>query len=102
MQEMPWLNTHLGSIDDAIALIRRYTWDIRIIESSGRWYVQDGPQTVIFVADSKEVVDVFLYGLGLAYACLPEHLSGKLERELKQWYKEHLGAIPPDEKIPPK
>jgi hypothetical protein len=53
-------------------------------EHEGRWWVSSGDQAV-FVTDSREALDAFLYGLSLAYCALPDHIFQPLKQALKDW-----------------
>ena len=46
------------------------------------WQIGEKP---IFCTDSREAVDAFLYGLGLAYSVLPEPVFEQLKEEVKRW-----------------
>ena len=85
--KLVWLNTHIGNIDDAKDLINHFCWSLEITEQEEIWYVTTGDveKHVIFSADSRESVDTFLYGMGLAYAGIPGHLSNQLEKDIKAW-----------------
>ncbi len=71
MQELPYLKTHVGSIEDCITLANRFYWNITVIEKNGNWYVYGG-EKMMFGSDARESIDAFLYGLGLAYSTIPE------------------------------
>ena len=50
------------------------------------WQVWAGDgESLILQTDSKEAVDAFLYGLGLAYSVLPESVFEQLRAEVKLW-----------------
>jgi hypothetical protein len=90
MQTLDWLDTHIGSMKEAQALINRFCWNLKVVEKNGRWFVTTGSdeeKSVIFSADSREAVDSFLYGMALAYSGIPEHLSESLEQGIKDWIK---------------
>lgn len=78
MQEMRWMD-HIGSIDQGIELANRLYWGITVTDAAQKWFVKSGEKAV-FVADTKEAVDAFLYGLSLAYAVLPPDLFDTLAR----------------------
>ncbi len=88
MQTMNWLDTHLGSIDEAIKIINQFSWDITITEHNNMWHVMTGKaeQHTIFSADSREAVDAFLYGMGLAYICIPSPFFERLSKDIKDWH----------------
>jgi hypothetical protein len=90
MQTLNWLDSHIGTIEEAKELINRFCWNLRIIEANGRWHVTTGgdkEKTPIFTADSREAVDSFIYGMALAYAGIPEHLFKSLENDIQEWIK---------------
>jgi hypothetical protein len=93
MQEMPWLDTHLESIDEAIKLINQFAWNLSVVEHDQKWYVMTGDEEKhpIFMADSREAVDAFLYGMGLAYGCIPSPLFEKLAEDVQNWDKSLRG-----------
>ncbi len=78
-QEMPWLEDHVGSLEDGIELINRFHWFLSVVESKEgnieghHWFVLGGDQ-VLFSADTREAADAFLYGMALAYAVIPDYL----------------------------
>jgi hypothetical protein len=85
MQELVRIDL-LDSLDEGIALANQLYWDITIFqgEVDGLWYIQTG-EKVIFKTDSRESVDAFLYGLGLAYAVLPPQVFEQLREQLQKW-----------------
>ena len=85
--KLAWLDSHIGNIDDAKDLINRFCWSLEVAQKEGTWYVTtgDAEKHVIFSADSRESVDAFLYGMGLAYAGIPGHLFDQLEKDIKAW-----------------
>jgi hypothetical protein len=87
MQEMNWLESHIGSIDDAVKVIDQFIWEISIIQSDKRWYVCTGSQEkhVIFSADTRDAVDSFLYGMALALVGIPSPLFEKLVEDMAEW-----------------
>lgn len=89
MQTMDWLETHLGSIDEALEVINQFSWDITLAESDGKWYVMagKGEKHTIFSADSREAVDAFLYGLGLAYIGIPSPFFEQLATDVRVWHE---------------
>jgi hypothetical protein len=85
MQELFWLD-HLpdGTIESGIELANQLYWNITVKTNGQKWCVWGG-ESVIFCADSRETVDAFLYGLGLAYSVLPESVFEQLKEEVKRW-----------------
>ncbi len=88
MQTMDWLETHLGSIEEAVEVINQFSWDITLTEANGTWYVMTGKaeKHTIFSANSREAVDAFLYGMGLAYIGIPSPLFERLSTDVKEWH----------------
>lgn len=80
MQKMPYLETHVGSIENCITLIDRFYWNLTIAEKNGNWVVKGGEKP-IFASDSREAVDAFLYGMGLAYSTIPEDYIERFREE---------------------
>jgi hypothetical protein len=87
MQEMNWLESHIGAIDDAVKVINQFSWEISITQSDTRWYVSTGSQEkhVIFSADTRDAVDSFLYGMALALVGIPSPLFEKLVEDVAEW-----------------
>lgn len=86
MQQMKWLETHVGSLEDGVELINKFHWFLTIVEgkSGKQWFVKSG-ESVIFSADSREAVDAFLYGMALAYSGIPDPLFDRLVEATKHW-----------------
>jgi hypothetical protein len=85
MQEFLWLD-HLPNetIEGGIELANELYWNITLKEGGQQWCVWGGEKP-IFCTDSREAVDAFLYGLGLAYSVLPEPVFEQLKEEVKRW-----------------
>ena len=84
VQTLDWLESHIGSIDEAIELIRQFSWHLKVINQDNIWYVLDG-EAKIFSSPIRENVDAFLYGLALAYSVIPEPLYNQLKKDLANW-----------------
>lgn len=82
MQDLRWID-HIGSIDKGLERVNKLYWNITLLQGNGTWFVKSG-EKVIFVADNREAVDAFLYGLSLAYGVLPPHLFEALETGMKE------------------
>ena len=83
---MLWLDDHhihKGTLDGAIALANHLYWNIEVVEYPPYWFIYGG-EKVILKTDSKEAVNAFLYGIGLAYGCLPDEILERLRKDLKQ------------------
>lgn len=87
MQELPWLNQLPNeTLEGGIELANQLYWNIVVTKDQQHWYVAAGNgESLIFKADSREAVDAFLYGLGLAYSVLPEPAFEQLRQEVKRW-----------------
>ncbi|MDM8528867.1 hypothetical protein QUF58_11760 [Anaerolineales bacterium HSG24] len=86
-QKFLW-STHFPNetLEDGINLANQLYWHIKVSESEGVWQVWAGDgESLILQTDSKEAVDAFLYGLGLAYSVLPESVFEQLKAEVKRW-----------------
>lgn len=85
MHSMRWLDHLSGDgLQGGIDLANRLYWNITWREHEGRWFVYGG-EDLIYKADSRDAAEAFLYGLGLAYAVLPDEIFGRLEYEVKRW-----------------
>lgn len=76
-QTLNWLESHIGTIDDAEHIINAFHWFLTVEGINGQWTIRSG-EKVIFTADSRDAVDAFLYGMALSYKGLPPHLYAKL------------------------
>ena len=74
MQELTWLDTHIGSTERSTELINQFHWNISCTKSGQQWLVKAG-EKVILRTDSRESLDSFLYGMALAYSIVPENLK---------------------------
>jgi len=84
MSDMPWLKTHIGSIESGVELVNKFYWNLTIAKSEKKWYVLAGDQT-IFVGDSQELADAFIYGMALAYSVIPD--IDRLREEVRPWFE---------------
>lgn len=80
--QMHWLESHIGTIDDAKKIAEDFTWKLTITERDGTWSVLDG-EVKIFSSPEKKDIEIFLYGLGLAYAVLPNY--EQVKKEVSDW-----------------
>jgi hypothetical protein len=91
MQTLNWLETHLESLDNVVEILNRdFCWYLEIIHGEHRSFVKSG-ESVIFSSDSRESVDAFIYGLGLAIMGVPEELFDQLSKGMKKWCGEVTG-----------
>lgn len=79
---MNWLESHVGSLDAGVKLAKKLHWPLHVEQEGKTWFVMSAEQ-VILSSDSQEVVNAFLYGMGLAYAGIPEDLIDNLSNELE-------------------
>jgi hypothetical protein len=86
MQTLHWLDT-LGTIEDTKELINRFCWNLDVIEKDGQWHVTTGDEEkhAIFSADSLDAINIFIYGMALAYGGIPPHLAETLQQATKEW-----------------
>jgi hypothetical protein len=84
MVDFPWMN-YLpdNSVEGGIGLANKLFWNITVHHGNGRWVVCGG-EDVIFRGDSREATEAFLYGLGLAYAVLPEEIFERLRENVRR------------------
>jgi hypothetical protein len=83
MQVLRWLDHLPGeTLEGGIERANELLWAITVHHHEGRWWVKAGEDT-IFVTDSRESSDAFLYGLGLAYGVLPDHIFEQLKQAVK-------------------
>jgi hypothetical protein len=84
MQEFLWLD-HLPEekIEGGVQLANRLHWSITWAENEHGWFVWSG-ECLILRADSRQVAEAFLYGLGLAYSVLPDDIFTQLERNVEE------------------
>lgn len=82
MQELSWLDSHIGSLDEGIELINNLHWNITITKVDDCWLVMGGDQ-VIFRGDTQEDVNAFIYGMALAYSVIPRSQLDRIREEFK-------------------
>ena len=71
-----------GSLEGGIDLANRLDWGISV-QMAGDGYVVSRGDEPILRAEHKDAIQSFIYGLGLAYAILPEKVFISLEKTLK-------------------
>jgi hypothetical protein len=79
-QELFWLDSHVGSLEDGVELINELGWYISTKQHDGKWFVFSGDQK-IFSTDSYESVQAFLYGMSLAYSIMSEPIIQALRKD---------------------
>jgi hypothetical protein len=79
MLEMRWLD-HLpdSSLEAGSELANELFWFISTATDGKTWIVRGG-SSVLLVTDNQEAFHAFLYGLGLAYAVIPQTCWDKLK-----------------------
>ena len=70
-----------GSLEGGIELANRLDWGLSV-QMSGEGFVVSSGNEPIIRTESKDALQSFIYGLGLAYAILPEGLFKSLEKAL--------------------
>lgn len=83
MLNMNWLETHVGSLDNAVESANELYWNMTVEKSGNKWFVRAGDKGLL-VTDSRETLDAFLYGFGLAYSILPEPAFAVIKEEIKK------------------
>lgn len=71
-----------GNLESGIELANRLEWGISVQMAGDRYVISSGDEPILR-ADSKDALQSFLYGLGLAYAILPEKVFIALEKAIK-------------------
>ena len=71
-----------GNLEGGIELANRLDWGISV-RMAGDGYVVSSGGNPILRTEHKDALQSFLYGLGLAYAILPEKVFTSLEKALK-------------------
>ena len=72
-----------GTLEGGIGLANRLDWGLTI-QMAGLEYVVSSGDQPIFRTESKDGLQAFIYGMGLAYAILPEKLFLSLESALEE------------------
>ena len=72
-----------GSLEGGIELANRLDWGLTV-QMAGLEYVVSSGGEPILRTDSKDALQTFIYGLGLAYAVLPEDLFIGLEAAVEE------------------
>lgn len=71
-----------GNLEGGIDLANKLGWGISV-QMAGDGYVVASGDEPILRAEDKDALQSFIYGLGLAYAILPEDVFTSLEQALK-------------------
>ena len=72
-----------GNLEGGIDLANRLDWGISVQMAGDGYVVSSGDEPILRV-DQKDALQSFIYGLGLAYAILPDEVFISLERALKK------------------
>lgn len=72
-----------GSLEGGIELANRLDWGLSVLMAGEEYVVCSGDQPILRT-ESKDALQTFIYGLGLAYAVLPEELFISLEAALEE------------------
>lgn len=72
-----------GRLEGGIELANRLDWGLTVQMAGEEWVVSSGDQPILRT-ESKDALQTFIYGLGLAYAVLPEELFISLETALEE------------------
>jgi hypothetical protein len=72
-----------GSLEGGIELANRLDWGLSVQMSGDDFVVSSGNEPILRT-ESKDALQSFIYGLGLAYAVLPEELFISLEKALEE------------------
>lgn len=87
--EFHWLESHLENLDKAKETANEFLWNITVTKLEETWIVRAGDRKILSSTDNA-VVSAFLYGLGLAYACIPEPYYSQLKKDLNDWLDEQM------------
>lgn len=85
MNDLLMLERHFpdGNLEGGIELANRLDWGINVRMAGDSYVVTSGDEPILRT-DSKDALQTFIYGMGLAYAILPEELFNNLEAALKK------------------
>ena len=72
-----------GVLEGGIELANRLDWGLSV-QMAGDSYVVSSGDEPILRTETKDALQAFIYGLGLAYAVLPEDLFISLETALEE------------------
>jgi hypothetical protein len=83
MNDLPMLEKYFpgGTLEGGIKLANRLDWGLSV-QMAGDGYVVSSGDEPILRTETKEALQSFIYGIGLAYAILPEELFKALEEAL--------------------
>ena len=72
-----------GKLEGGIELANRLDWGLSVQMSGDDFVVSSGNEPILRT-ESKDALQSFIYGMGLAYAILPEALFKVLEKALRE------------------
>jgi hypothetical protein len=72
-----------GNLEGGIDLANRLGWGITVRMAGDSYVVTSGDEPILRT-ESKDALQTFIYGMGLAYAILPEELFNNLETALSK------------------
>jgi hypothetical protein len=72
-----------GKLEGGIDLANQLDWALSV-QASGDGYVVSSGNAPILRTETKDALQSFIYGLGLAYAVLPERLFNNLAKSLQE------------------
>jgi len=72
-----------GNLEGGIELANRLDWGITVRMAGDSYVVASGDEPILRT-ESKDALQTFIYGMGLAYAILPEELFNHLETTLNK------------------
>lgn len=85
MIELEWLKTYFNSnLYDGLERVNKLEWNLSITYSEDHkiWGVFSG-EALIYKTDSKEALESFLYGMGLAYNVFPDDIFEQLKKNVE-------------------
>ena len=71
-----------GNLEGGIELANRLDWGISVKMAGDEYVVSSGDEPILRT-EHKDALQSFIYGMGLAYAILPEEVFISLEKTLK-------------------
>jgi len=85
MNELLMLEKYFpGSVlEGGIELANRLDWGLSVRMAGDSYVVSSGDEPILRT-ETKDALQAFIYGLGLAYAVLPENLFIRLETALEE------------------
>lgn len=72
-----------GILEGGIELANRLDWGLTVTMAGESYVVTSGDEPILRT-DSKDALQSFIYGMGLAYAILPEEVFNGLEAALRE------------------